>query len=85
MSVEAQHLLQQTVQQFTVTITAHTTELVTLTKASAEQTDKVADLTRSVRTLTVVIAWLTGAAVLFGGIQAVAVIVRFVRWWNGWL
>jgi len=83
MSIEAQQLLQHTLAKFIATATAQSAELVALTKASSKQSDEVVRLTEQLRKLTVWITWLTVAATVFGGVQAAAVIVRFVRWSRG--
>ena len=57
-----------------------TAELVTLTKQTSSQTDEVIRLTKKLETLTVTITRLTYVAAFFAGIQAIAIIVRFVRW-----
>ena len=58
--------------------------LEALTVSSGQQTGKVIALTERLRKLTVVITWLTIAAVVFGGVQAGAVFVHFYRWYRGW-
>jgi hypothetical protein len=62
-----------------------TDKLVMLTKATGEQTERVIDLTGRLSTLTVIITVLTAAAVVFGAIQAIAIVVHFYRWYRGWL
>ena len=51
---------------------------------SSRQTGEVIKLTRKLETLTIVVTWLTGTAVLFGGIQASAILVHLFRWLKGW-
>jgi uncharacterized protein (DUF2126 family) len=60
-----------------------TARLVDLTEQTSAQTAKVIALTETMKTLTEWITYLTFAAVLFGGIQAVAILVHFVRWYRG--
>jgi hypothetical protein len=60
-----------------------TDKLVTLTKATGEQTARVIDLTERLSKLTVIITWLTPAAVVFGAIQVITIGVYFVRWYRG--
>ena len=85
MSVEALNLLQLTLSQFIETATAQPREMVALTKANSGQTDKVVALTEQLPRLTAVITWLTVGAAVFGGVQALAVLVHFYRWYRGWL
>lgn len=60
-------------------------QLVELTQQTSTQTDEVVKLTAGMKGLTVAITWLTLAAVMSGGIQAVAILVHFYRWYRGWL
>jgi hypothetical protein len=62
-----------------------TARLVDLTQETSAQTERVIELTRVMKRLTVVIAWLTVAAAFFAGIQAIAILVHFYRWYRGWL
>jgi hypothetical protein len=78
-------VLESSVRQSTELYTAHAARLEQLTRSSGRQTDKVIELTEGLRRLTVVITWLTVAAVVFGGVQATAVLVHFYRWYRGWL
>lgn len=52
---------------------------------SGTQTKDVITLTEKLHDLTVVLERLTIAAVVFGGIQAVAILVHLYRWYRGWL
>jgi hypothetical protein len=63
----------------------HAQRLAEFSESSGQQTDRVIALTKQLRSLTVVITWLTVAAVVLGGIQATAVLVHFYRWYRGWL
>ena len=53
--------------------------------AAAAQTTEVIELTKELKGLTIVLKWLTIAAVVFGAIQAISILVHFYRWYRGWL
>lgn len=70
----------------TVEESAHSAaRLVALTEQTSTQTNEVIALTKTMKTLTKVITYLTIASVVFGGIQAGAILVHFYRWYRGWL
>jgi hypothetical protein len=56
----------------------------TSSDSASRQTEHVIALTEQLRRLTIVITWLTVFAVIFGAIQASAVVVHFYRWLRGW-
>ena len=58
----------------------HATRLEQLATETSTQTDRVITLTEQLRKLTVVIAWLTGATLVFAIIQSVPLIIDFVKW-----
>jgi hypothetical protein len=81
---ELQRRSHDATRQSTIAHAESAARLEALTVSSGRQTDKVIALTERLRRLTVVITWLTIAAVVFGGIQAGAVLVHFYRWYRGW-
>lgn len=75
MSIEAQHLLQLTIERFTTTAAVQSAELIALTKATGEQADTLIDLTKKPVILT---QWIMGLTVVLGVIAALQLVAMFL-------
>jgi hypothetical protein len=53
--------------------------------AASAQTTEVIELTKELKNLTLVLKWLTIAAVFFSAIQGIGILVHLYRWYRGWL
>ena len=82
--MEAQRQLEEATRESTAAAIAHAGRLEASAAASGEQTSRVIALTEQLQRLTIVIVWLTGFSVLFGSIQAGAILVHLYRWYRGW-